>query len=185
MDDEVSSLWASDLSIESFIPITRLDKKHYERNVFGITYSEEKKDEILDNLNRITQVPDGAKFIWSDKMELNRHTEESAFRLYLVKTNFGEPAISSIEMDSAKMIQGYQGDIQVLVTLSSSGAEKLSTITTRAANSYRHIAFEINGEVIFCPKVMNPLDEGLISIAGFNSESNAQMVIEFIKKNSR
>lgn len=169
--------------IEGFIPIYHLDDQNYQQNVVGVTDKEEKKQGILNKLEKMDSKPEKSFFCWSKRKQENGIADEGFYYLYLLKNIDEESKIKNDEIIKAEVLfNKYSNTPEIRITFNESGKEKWFKMTEKAAgNNHDFIAMVIDFEVYFCPSVMTPIYGGVAPISGFQDKNEAEKIVERIE----
>lgn len=145
--------------IENFTKIIDLDYDKYPDNLAGITTDKIFKQAILDTLHqRFSDLP-GIGFAWSTEKINNMQTGDEHYHLYMLKKPDRALHILPADIVKAKAeISQFSKEPQVTVSLTEQTAKKWTSLTTMAAmNENDYLAFVIDKEVRFCPRVNEPI----------------------------
>lgn len=147
-------------------------------------YAEKNKKAIIDTLlarpEAQAQFPRDLTFAWS-KDPINDPTTKKPTNVYELYALKKEGTRQEAPLDGDHVIQAYEdsdqntGKIVVSLRMDGEGAKTWAAMTTKAAQAgNREIAIALDGEVISCPSVNEPITGGSSQISGSFSLEEAK-----------
>ncbi len=144
----------------------------------------DKINEYLERPEIASMFPNDLEFKWSNEpltfdedSEISSLYTNDTYQLYAIKKQRGKD-VAPIEgdrvTDASSAPDPATGKIEVLLSMDGKGAKKWGEMTTKASNEgNREIAIALDGKIISCPTVNDPILGGRSSISGNFSATEA------------